>query len=221
MRPAVLNGALRRGFEISGALAGLVLTAPLLAAASVAIWRQDGWPVLYKQVRIGRDGKPFVLFKLRSMRSGTTGPSITAAGDARITPIGRWLRRYKLDELPQLWNVLIGDMSLVGPRPEAPAYVDPDSYEWREVLHTRPGITDLATLMYRNEELLLARADNPEAYYREQILPHKLKLNMAFQRRRTFWLEIKLIALTVRHSFWPSSFDAATIAPKFLPRDVA
>jgi len=194
---------MHRALDIAAASVGLAVASPVIALAGLAIYLEDGWPVFYRHMRIGRGGVPFGLYKLRSMTRNASGPAITAAGDRRVTRVGRWIRKYKLDELPQLWNVLIGDMSLIGPRPEAPAYVDLDAPEWRETLSCRPGITDLATLMYRNEEALLGSSSNPEQFYREQILPHKLQLNREFLRRRTFWLEIKLIVLSVRHSFWP------------------
>lgn len=211
-------GWLYRGFDITASSAGLMVASPVLLAATVAVWIEDGFPIIYRQLRVGRGGKQFVLFKFRSMFS-VDGPEITSSRDSRVTTVGRYLRKYKLDELPQLWNVLKGDMSLVGPRPEIPRYVDAEAPEWCEVLSYRPGITDLATLVYRNEEELLGHSDNPEEYYRDRILPHKLKLNLDFLRTRTFGLDIKLIFLSVRHSLWPSGFDAARVKRTFSNKD--
>lgn len=213
------TGWLPRSFDIGVSSVGLLMVAPVLLAAAVAIWIEDGLPIFYRQPRVGRGGSRFVLFKLRSMFTGLGGLAITSSCDSRVTNVGRWLRKYKLDELPQLWNVLKGDMSIVGPRPEVPGYVDTDAPEWREVLSCRPGITDLATLVYRNEEDLLGSSEDPEKFYREQILPHKLELNLEFLRSRTCWLDLKLIFFTVRDSFWPSGFDAARVKRSLLYKD--
>jgi len=213
------NSCSQRVIDVLASSFGLLVSAPFFAAATLAIWLEDGLPVLYRQSRVGRAGVCFVLFKLRTMYCGREGPVITAAGDSRVTRIGKLLRKYKLDELPQLWNVLRGDMSLVGPRPEVPQYVDLDAAEWQAILQWRPGITDLATLVYRNEEELLGRSSTPEKYYTERILPHKLALNRDYLRARSFGLDLKLVALSVRHSFWPSSFDAPTVKRTFSCKD--
>lgn len=199
-----------------GAGVGLAAAFPLLAVASVAIWREDGGPVLFRHARVGQNFVSFEMWKLRTMRQGERGGQITAAGDRRITGIGRSLRRFKLDELPQLWNVIRGDMSLVGPRPEAPDYVDASDPAWCELLRQRPGITDLATLLYRDEEALLANASDPEQYYRETILPQKLALSLAYARTRSIFTDIRLIAATIRCSFCRAGFDPATIRREFL-----
>jgi lipopolysaccharide/colanic/teichoic acid biosynthesis glycosyltransferase len=201
----------REWFYRLGALVGLVLLAPVLAAAALAVLLDDGWPILYRQTRVGRRNRPFQLLKFRSMRNVSGGPVITAAADPRVTRTGRILRKFKLDELPQLWNVVRGDMSLVGSRPEVPRYVDYGDGRWRQVLEDLPGLTDLATLVYRNEEELLAAAADPEAYYREVVLPDKLQLNLRYQRGRTLFSDLRLIFITVKYSLAPGGFDALAI----------
>ena len=198
-------------FDRVCALAGLVVLAPLCVVAACAILVEDGWPVVYKQERIGRWGARFWLYKFRSMRMGQPGMAVTAAGDARLLRVGRVLRKYKIDELPQLWNVLKGDMRLVGPRPEVPPFVDLAHSSWREVLAVPPGLTDLATLVYRNEEAMLANREAPEQFYRDTILPAKLALSVSYLRQRSFWLDLKLIAMTTRYAALPASFDPSRI----------
>jgi lipopolysaccharide/colanic/teichoic acid biosynthesis glycosyltransferase len=145
------------------------------------------------------------------MRVDHSGPAITAAGGGRVTKVGRWLRAYKLDELPQLWNVLRGEMSLVGPRPEVRRYVDERDPVWQRVLSVRPGITDLATLVYRNEEQLLGEAEEPERFYREQVLPEKLRLNLRYLELSSLARDWRLLVLTVGYSLWPKGFTPETV----------
>ena len=197
------------------ALAGLVALAPVLLAVAAAIALDDGFPVVYRQSRVGRNGASFLLVKFRSMRRGSGGVRITASGDARLTRCGDFLRRYKLDELLQLWNVVKGDMSLIGPRPEVAEFVDSTDPVWRAVLAVRPGITDLASLVYRNEEEVLAAASDRVRHYREVVLPAKLALNLEYLRRRSLWLDVKLICLTARYSLLPSGFDPERIKRAF------
>ncbi len=189
----------------------------LLIAAAVRL--QDGGPALFRQDRVGRNGKLFTIWKFRSMRLANSGSAITSSGDDRITPLGRILRRYKLDELPQLWNVARGDMSLIGPRPEAPAFVDSTDPVWRAVHRVRPGITDLATLMYRDEESILAAFEDPERGYRDTVLPAKLALNLEYIERRTAVRDLKLLALTIRYSFAPRGFDPDRVKAAIFPRN--
>src|SRR5215831_2733309 len=151
----------RRLFDAVCALPGLLLLSPVFLLIALLILWDDGAPVLFSQIRIGRKGRPFRIWKFRTMRVAAIGSSITASGDARITATGAMLRRYKLDELPQLFNVLKGDMSLVGPRPEVPEYVQLEEPIWQAVLQVRPGVTDLATLIYRYEESLLGTSGDP------------------------------------------------------------
>jgi lipopolysaccharide/colanic/teichoic acid biosynthesis glycosyltransferase len=185
-------------FDRVTAALGLLVLAPALALIAAAIVLEDGFPVLFRQTRVGRGGRPFRLVKFRSMRTGVAGTRITAGRDPRVTRLGAWLRRRKIDELPQLWNVLAGDLSLVGPRPEIPPFVDTKDPVWRAVLEVRPGITSLASLEFRHEEEMLAGAADAERYYREAILPPKLALNLEYIRTRTFWGDLKLIARTLR-----------------------
>ena len=193
--------------DITCAFAGLLLLAPVLGALALLILWDDGPPVLFSQTRVGRNGKLFVIWKFRTMRAGVPGRAITAAGDSRVTGVGAWLRKFKLDELPQLFNVLKGDMSLIGPRPEVPEYVQRDNPIWLAVLQVKPGITDLATLVHRNEEHLLGTCAEPSVFYREKLLPAKLQLNLAYLRSRSFWLDLKLLFLTIRYSLFPERFD--------------
>lgn len=202
-------------FDRTAGAAGLILFSPVLLAAAIAVWLEDGFPILFRHTRIGRNHKPFPLLKFRSMRNGAKGAQITAKQDPRITRVGRILRRYKIDELPQLWNVLRGDMSLVGPRPEVPEYVNASDPAWESVLCFRPGITDLATLVYRNEEEILARSGNPERFYREVLLPSKLALNLRYLRSRSFSRDLKLLLLTMRYSFFPAGFNPQKIEDAF------
>jgi lipopolysaccharide/colanic/teichoic acid biosynthesis glycosyltransferase len=198
-------------FDRLAGLCGVVAFSPVLVPAIIGVVMEGGFPAFYKQQRVGRNGKPFLLWKLRSMRTSNSGPQITAGGDARITRVGRFIRKYKIDELPQFWNLVTGELSLVGPRPEVARYVDLSSPVWQRVLSVRPGITDLATLIYRNEEELLAAAADPERAYRETILPAKLRLNVEYLENRTWWTDIKLIVMTARYSFFPGGFDGDKI----------
>jgi lipopolysaccharide/colanic/teichoic acid biosynthesis glycosyltransferase len=194
------------------ALAGLVLLVPVIAVVSFLVWRVDGFPIFFRQKRVGLNGRLFEILKFRSMRKSNAGALITAGGDSRITPVGRVIRKYKLDEIPQLWNVLRGDMSLVGPRPEVERYVDLQDPMWRKVLSVRPGITDLATLLCRDEESLLAAAPDPEAYYRGVLLPRKLSVSAAAIERRSLVTTLQLLVITVLCSFLPSRFDAGRLS---------
>lgn len=190
---------------------GLVVCTPLLLMVAVAIWFEDGRPILFRQARVGRFGTRFELFKFRSMRRNQSGKSLTAEGDRRVTRCGRVLRKYKLDELPQLWNVMRGEMSLIGPRPEVPQFVVMADPLWNTVLQVKPGITDLATLAYRNEEQILAGYADVERGYREIVLPAKLALNREYLMNRSLWSDVKLLALTIHYSFMPADFNAQEI----------
>ena len=215
MRDAHMSGTLRsplqpalgRFFDVACAAAGLVLIFPVLVGIALVILLDDGRPALFSQVRVGRNGKTFRIWKFRTMRAGSQGSAITAAGDQRVTKAGAVLRKFKLDELPQLFNVLSGDMSLVGPRPEVPEHVQLQTSTWRTVLQVRPGITDLASLLYRDEEGILAASADPNSYYRESVLPAKLRLNLAYLHARSFWRDLRLIFLTVRYSLYREGFD--------------
>jgi lipopolysaccharide/colanic/teichoic acid biosynthesis glycosyltransferase len=210
-----LSPAFQRFFDLACSSAGFLFLAPVLAGIALVIMLDDGPPVFFTQSRVGRNGKPFRIWKFRTMRSGGHGSVITAAGDDRITRAGAKLRKYKLDELPQLFNVFKGDMSLVGPRPEVPEHVRLEAAEWQSVLHVRPGITDLATLVYRDEELILGASGDPDTFYRESVLPAKLLLNNAYLVSRSFLLDLKLIVLTIRSSFFAESLDQDLIKRMF------
>ena len=207
---------MRRGLDIIIAAAGLLLLSPLLLLTGVAIALEDRFPILFKQWRVGQEGSLFQLIKFRSMRREAEGDRITAADDVRITRVGKTLRRFKLDELPQLWNVLKGEMSLIGPRPELPAFVDLGDPLWNAVIRVKPGITDLASLVYRNEEQILQCTESPERYYCDVVLPAKLNLNLYYLQNRSFWLDLKLLLLTVRFSFIPSGFDSDNVKRLFV-----
>jgi lipopolysaccharide/colanic/teichoic acid biosynthesis glycosyltransferase len=213
--PSSQQRPLERLLDVMCAAAGLVILSPALVMLAICIVLCDGRPVLFSQMRVGRYGREFRIWKFRTMRPGTIGSAITAAGDPRITRIGALLRKFKLDELPQLFNVIRGDMSLVGPRPERPEYVNPESPVWRAVLLVRPGITDLATLIYRNEEALLASSGNPDTFYREMVLPAKLRLNLDYLRTRSFFQDVKLIWLSILYSLSPQRFDPGCIRKTF------
>ena len=189
---------LKRLFDLLAAAVGLLLLSPLLLALALWIKRDSPGPVFFRQERVGRHGTPFRIYKFRSMRQDNTGLQITVGADRRITRSGHFIRAYKLDELPQLINVLVGDMSLVGPRPEVPRYVAlyPDEVR-AEVLSVRPGITDLASVQYRSESTLLAESANPEHTYIHTILPAKLALCQQYVRQRSLLLDLKIVAMTL------------------------
>ena len=215
MRKEGLRAACERLVDIVCAYAGLLCLLPVFVAISLAILWDDGRPIFFGQTRVGRNGRPFAIWKFRTMRVGVQGSAITAAGDRRITRVGDWLRALKLDELPQLFNVMKGDMSLIGPRPEVPEYVQLGSPMWQAVLQVRPGITDLATLIHRNEEQILGAFEDPNAAYRDSVLPAKLYLNLEYLHSRTFWRDLQLIFLTVRYSLFPKRFDLDHICNVF------
>ena len=192
-------GGLPRAVEAALAFAGLVASSPVFLAAAGLVAATSPGPVLFRQRRVGLGGRPFTLLKLRTMRAvadRSEGSQLTASGDSRITPVGRWLRRFKLDELPQLWNVVRGDMSLVGPRPEVPRYVDAADPLWQAVLAARPGLTDPVTLRLRDEEALLAGVQDMESYYRERLLPWKLRGYRDYLARRSWTSDLAVLGAT-------------------------
>jgi len=213
--PAGRWPAVQRLFDVVCSAAGLVFLVPVFAGLALAILCDDGGPVFFTQVRVGRNGRPFRIWKFRTMRAGSRGSAITASGDARVTRAGAVLRRFKLDELPQLFNVLKGDMSLVGPRPEVPEHVQLEAPVWQAVLQVRPGITDLASLLYRDEEKILGASQDPNTFYRESVLPQKLLLNLAYLRSRSFRQDLRLILMTIRYSSLPGRFDADAVRKAF------
>jgi len=195
--PMFSRGAIRV-LDVVGAGLGLLLLWPLFLVLGLAIKLTSRGPALFCSTRIGQFGRPFVLYKFRSMSDGSHlhGPVITAANDPRVTPLGKVLRRLKIDELPQLINVLRGDMSLVGPRPEAPSYVARYSREQLKILEVKPGLTSPASLRYRNEEQRLTGMDW-EDYYVRELMPAKLAIDADYIRKRTPWSDMRLILATI------------------------
>lgn len=191
---------MKRLFDILASGLGLVCLSPLFAAVAVWIKFDSRGPVFYRQVRVGRGNKDFRIFKFRSMRPDSDKLGLITVGgrDPRVTRSGYYIRKYKLDELPQLINVFIGDMSLVGPRPEVRKYVDMYSPDQLHVLDVRPGITSLASLRYRNENEVLAKAEDPDKCYIEKVMPDKLAIDLEYVRKANLWNDIKLIFSTFR-----------------------
>jgi len=177
----------------------LVISSPIFALMIIIV-RRDGGPAFFRQERVGQGGRLFRIFKFRSMvpQAEKLGAQVTGAADPRITKVGRFLRRTKLDELPQWINVFLGQMSLVGPRPEVPRYVErwPEA-DRREILKIKPGITDYATFYYSDEQAVLARAENPEKTYLEEVMPHKLRLYRQYLQDRSFGLDLRLLLATL------------------------
>lgn len=195
---------LKRGFDIVFSACALLLLSPLLLAVALWIKLDSPGPVFFRQVRVGRDSREFRIFKFRTMRAApeSRGPQITVGADPRITRSGTFLRRYKIDEIPQFLNVLAGDMSVVGPRPEVPRYVAMYPAETRRiVLSLRPGITDLASIEYRDESELLAASDDPESTYVNVVMPAKLAHCERYVRERSFLGDLAIIARSFRVSF--------------------
>lgn len=211
MTSQLVKSGIPRPVEAVVSLIGLMISAPLLGLSAAAIAVTSRGPVIFRQERVGRRGRTFVLYKLRTMQQGSRGVQVTASNDARVTRVGRILRKTKLDELPELWNVLKGDMSLVGPRPEVPLYVDPGNLMWQIALEARPGITDPVTLRLRNEESLLAEVkEDRERFYLEVLQPFKLRGYVAYLRERTWWGDVKVLWKTVVIVFLPGKMPPPT-----------
>ena len=191
---------MKRLFDIIMSGAGLLVLAPLFIIIALWIKLDSPGPIFYRQVRVGRNNKDFRIFKFRSMRIGSDKGSLVTIGgrDPRVTRSGYFIRKFKIDELPQLINVFLGDMSLVGPRPEVRHYVDFWTEEQMHVLDVRPGITDPASIKFRNENELLAKAEDPEHYYINVIMQEKIRLYLEYVQKHNFWYDIKLIFQT----FW-------------------
>jgi lipopolysaccharide/colanic/teichoic acid biosynthesis glycosyltransferase len=185
-------------FDRTAAFFGLILLLPILIICSIIIAiKMPNGPIIFKQKRVGQYGRLFTMYKFRTMKNNHHGSSISIAGENRITPIGAFLRKYKIDELPELWNVLIGDMSLVGPRPDVPGYADVLEGKNREILKLKPGITGPASLKYRNEEDILAQQDNPQKYNDEVIYPDKVRINLEYLHQWSFWNDLVIIYKTI------------------------
>lgn len=191
---------MKRLFDITTSCIGLLFLLPLFFAIAIFVKLDSPGPVFFKQKRIGKNFKPFLLYKFRSMQidASKKGPNITAGGDPRITKIGRFLRKTKIDELPQLFNVLKGDMSVVGPRPEVERYVELFRNDYERVLTVKPGITDYATIEFRDEEGVLKKYGDPETGYIKEVLPLKVELYKKYLRDKSLFTDLKLIFLT----FW-------------------
>ena len=209
-----MSGA-KRLFDLLWTVVGLALLWPVFVVLSLIIALGDGGPVLYRQVRVGKGGRVFRMLKFRTMvvDADKAGSLLTVGRDPRTTPVGRWIRRLKLDELPQLWNVLRGEMSLVGPRPEVPRYVALYTAEQWRVLDLVPGITDRASIKYRDESELLARASDPQTVYVSQILPDKIRLNLEYAAHATVWTDFLVVLSTLGHMVRPAPRSGAEPAP--------
>lgn len=191
---------IKRIIDFLLALIGIILLIPFFIIIAILIKKEDGGSIFFKQVRVGQYGKPFRIYKFRTMveNAGKMGPQVTKGDDPRITKIGKFLRKYKLDELPQLINVLKGDMSLVGPRPEVPKYVEVYKEDYNEILKVKPGITDYATLEYVDEEEILKGANDVEKVYLEKVLPEKIKYYKKYINDISFLTDLKLILKTLK-----------------------
>lgn len=194
---------MKRLFDISASLIGIIILSPVLLLISLAVIINSGFPVLYKQTRVGKNNYDFKVLKFRTMFAGSDEKGLLTVGgrDPRITKVGYFLRKYKLDEFPQLINVLFGTMSLVGPRPEVRKYVDMYTEEQKKVLLVRPGITDYASIEYINENDLLAKSQNPEETYIKEVMPAKLKLNLKYINQEGLGTDLKLIFKTIGKIF--------------------
>jgi lipopolysaccharide/colanic/teichoic acid biosynthesis glycosyltransferase len=194
----------KRLVDVSVAWCLLLLSLPLLLAAALLILLTSPGPVLFRQVRMGRDYQPFEILKLRTMFRDIAGPVFTLGPDARITPVGRVLRRTKLDELPQLWNVIRGDMSLVGPRPVLPELTYEFRESYMELLRVRPGITDPASLKYSREAEFVERADDPYRFFKTVVTPDKTRMSLEYMDRATVWTDLAMMAMTVLVCCFPA-----------------
>jgi lipopolysaccharide/colanic/teichoic acid biosynthesis glycosyltransferase len=190
---------MKRVFDITIAFILLIVALPLFAIMTVWVWIDDGWPVFFSQERVGKNEVSFRLHKFRTMRraSEKAGQLTVGSRDSRITKSGYYLRKYKMDELPQLWNVIKGDMSLVGPRPEVPKYVSMYTEQQKSVLSVKPGITDHASLLYFEESELLASSPNPEETYITQVMPEKLRLNLEYIHNQSLKVDLIIIIKTI------------------------
>ncbi len=185
-------------FDKIFSLLGLAVLSSILAVVAVLIRvKMPNGPIIFRQKRVGQNGELFTIYKFRTMETEHSGSSISVAGEARITPLGATLRKYKIDELPELWNVLKGDMSFVGPRPDVPGYADKLEGEAKSILKLKPGITGPASLKYRNEEELLATVENPQQYNDEVIFPDKTRLNLYYLNHYSFMKDMQMIFCTI------------------------
>ncbi len=205
MTSTIENKGLPRAIEILLALGGLIVMLPLLVIAAAATRMTSNGPILFRQRRVGLQGREFTLYKIRTMREVSSGPKVTSASDRRVTRVGKLLRKTKIDEMPQLWNVVVGDMCLVGPRPEVPELVDVNDPMWQKILAVRPGVTHPITLKLRHEELLLARVEDQASFYREVLQPYKMQGYVRFLKYKSWHSDVAVIAQTFRFIFLPKS----------------
>lgn len=214
----VMGEWFKRAFDLLAAVTALLLLLPLFGLIALLIKADSRGNVLFVQERVGREFRPFRIFKFRSMTADAParGGMITSSGDPRVTRAGKLLRLTKLDELPQLWNILRGDMSFVGPRPEVPRYVNAFKEEYKEILSVRPGLTDLASLKYRDESAFLAQFEDTEQAYLNVILPDKIALARQYISRSSLPYDLKLILLTLRSVFYPKSPEVSHSADRSL-----
>jgi lipopolysaccharide/colanic/teichoic acid biosynthesis glycosyltransferase len=203
---------MKRAFDIAISLVGLVLLLPVMAIVALLIKRDSEGPVFFKQERVGRNFRPFWIYKFRTMRQSSAGPPLTVGEDSRITRIGRFLRKTKIDELPQLINVLKGEMTFVGPRPEVREYVELFRSDYEKILKVRPGVTDMASLKYQDEAKVLGQFKNPEEEYVKRILPDKIRLAEEYVSRSSLFFDLSLILKTV-----PRLFGFKTLKIKMEP----
>ena len=190
---------MKRGFDFLAAFSLLLLLALPMAVVCLVLWMREGRPIFYRQERVGRHGRSFAILKFRTMRTARAGDASITSGekDDRITAVGAVLRRRRMDEWPQLWNVLRGEMSLVGPRPEVPEFVDLQSKSWQVALSVRPGITGPDALAFKDEGILLAKEADPKAYYRSHILPQKLQLQQRYAQEHSLSGDIRILFRTL------------------------
>ena len=194
----------KRIFDLLISITGLILVSPVLIGIAIIIKLYDSGTIFYKASRIGLDGIPFYMYKFRTMipDADKSGPSSSPKSDVRVTPIGKYLRKYKLDELPQLFNVLSGKMSIIGPRPEEKRFTDMFSAEEKSILSVKPGITDWASIWNSNESELLEGSDDPDEYYLKYIRPEKVRLQLLYSRKNNFFVDLQIFFLTLRKIFF-------------------
>jgi lipopolysaccharide/colanic/teichoic acid biosynthesis glycosyltransferase len=212
---------LPRSIEFLIAAAGLVILLPVFAVCAILVRKSSPGEIIFRQQRTGRGGKLFTLYKFRTMAVSSGGSPITAANDSRITPIGRFLRKWKLDELPEIYNVLRGDMSFVGPRPEVSQFVDLSDPEWNIILSVRPGITDSVTLFLRNEEAVLAAVEDKEAFYRDIVQPFKMKGYLAYIQTKSVKTDLKILAQTIKVILFPHTAPPPSLSLTPIPPEIA
>lgn len=206
-----ISKGMPRILELFLASTGLLILSPVLIICAFLVWASSTGGIFFRQKRVGLNGQTFTLFKFRTMIVSVDGLPITAANDRRITKVGKFLRKWKLDELPEIYNVLYGDMSFVGPRPEVPELVDFSNPDWNLILKVRPGITDTVTLRLRNEETILATIEDKETFYREIIQPFKINGYLEYLENKSLKTDLKIIVKTLKVIMFPQSAKPPTL----------